>query len=182
VALARALAAEPVVLLLDEPFGAVDVQAAAELRALLRRLLAETGQTCLMVTHDFADVATLADQVVVLESGRVVQSTSARGLLEAPSTEFSARLVGLNFLRSDSELVLFPPAAARVEECAGADGYRGTLLGVLSHGEDLRALVRAEHGTIEARVDPELGRRLVPGEAVVVAVDPARLRRAHGPG
>ncbi|ERG69240.1 ABC transporter ATP-binding protein [Segniliparus rugosus] len=165
VALAQALAAEPDVLLLDEPFAALDVPAAAELRALLRRLVA--GRTCLLVTHDYADVATLADSVVVLESGRVAQTARPEELAERPATEFAARLVGLNRVGD----ALFPPSAATVL-LGGAEAaqHRGTVIGVVSHGEGLRALCRIGDSVVEAPVGRELAQRLEPGMAVGIAV------------
>ncbi|MGL6236408.1 MAG: ABC transporter ATP-binding protein [Segniliparus sp.] len=166
VALAQALAAEPDVLLLDEPFAAVDVPAAAELRALARGLLA--GQTCVLVTHDYADVATLADVVVVLDAGRVAQTTGPEGLAADPATEFAARLVGLNRVGS----ALFPPTAASVVLDPGAPArYRGEVVGVVSHGEGLRALCRVEECVVEVQVGRELAQRLEPGTPVGVSVE-----------
>ena len=73
VALARALAIEPSVLLLDEPFGALDAKVRVELRRWLRRLHERTGQTTLFVTHDQEEALELADRVVVLREGRIEQ-------------------------------------------------------------------------------------------------------------
>ena len=70
VALARALAAEPDVLLLDEPMAGLDVGVAAAMRKLLRRVLVRDGRSALLITHDVLDVLTLADRVLILESGR----------------------------------------------------------------------------------------------------------------
>ncbi len=86
VALARALAASPRVLLLDEPLAAVDAPSARELREVLRRVL--DGVTAVVVTHDVADVRALADDVVVLEGGRVVEHGPADELLAAPRSAF----------------------------------------------------------------------------------------------
>lgn len=96
VAIARALAAEPRVLLLDEPFAALDVAAAAALRRLLRRVLA--GRTALVITHEPLDAHLLADRVVVLESGRVDESGPTADLLDRPRSRFAAGLAGLNFI------------------------------------------------------------------------------------
>lgn len=97
VAIARALAAEPQVLLLDEPFAALDVAAAPALRRLLRRVL--EGRTALVVTHEPLDAHLLAGRVVVLEGGRVAESGPTAELLERPRSRFAAGLAGLNFLR-----------------------------------------------------------------------------------
>ncbi|SDU74059.1 sulfate/molybdate ABC transporter ATP-binding protein [Gordonia westfalica] len=96
VAIARAMAAEPRILLLDEPFRALDVDVASRLRALLRGLLADHGRTTIMVTHDPVDALGLAEDIVVLDRGRVVESGSTRDVLTNPGSRFSASLSGLN--------------------------------------------------------------------------------------
>jgi molybdate transport system ATP-binding protein len=98
VAVARALAAEPHLLLLDEPMAALDVSAAPALRSLLRRVLREQRRSALVVTHDVLDALMLADRVVVLDRGRIVEEGPARGVLTAPRSEFAARLAGMNLL------------------------------------------------------------------------------------
>ncbi|WP_062303894.1 ABC transporter ATP-binding protein [Demequina subtropica] len=92
VAIARALAAEPRVLLLDEPFAGLDVEAASSIRALLRTLLADV--TTVLTTHDALDAHTLADDVAVMESGRVVEHGTAADVLARPRTRFAARMAG----------------------------------------------------------------------------------------
>lgn len=99
VALARALAADPDVLLLDEPLAGLDVATAAAMRQLLRNTLRRRGRSALMITHDVLDVLTLADRVVVLESGRVVESGPAASVLAAPRSHFGARFAGLNLVK-----------------------------------------------------------------------------------
>jgi molybdate transport system ATP-binding protein len=96
VAIARALAAEPDVMLLDEPLAGLDVAAAAAIRKLLRGVLAGNGRSALMVTHDLLDVLTLADRVLVLESGHIVESGPAATVLAVPRSYFAARLAGVN--------------------------------------------------------------------------------------
>jgi molybdate transport system ATP-binding protein len=98
VALARALASEPAVLLLDEPFSSLDVAVAAELRELLGAHLRTFPGVAVLVTHDALDVRALADRVVVLERGAVVQDASPAAVAEAPATPHVARLLGLNVL------------------------------------------------------------------------------------
>ena len=94
VALARALATSPRVLVLDEPMAALDVTARAQMRSVVGRRAAEEGLTVLLVTHDVLDVAALADDVAVLQDGRVVESGPAARVLAAPVSDFAARLTG----------------------------------------------------------------------------------------
>jgi ABC-type sulfate/molybdate transport systems ATPase subunit len=112
VAIARALAADPDMLLLDEPFAALDVAVAPQLRALLRRVLA--GRTALVVTHDLVDVVTLADRAVVLEAGRVVEDRSVRELVESPRSRFAAHLAGRVLLKGTLAGELDPAAGEEI--------------------------------------------------------------------
>lgn len=98
VAVARALAAEPHVLLLDEPMAALDVTAAPALRRLLRDMLRDKGRTAVIVTHDLLDALTIADTVVVFEGGRVVETGPVRSVLSAPRSDFAARMAGVNLV------------------------------------------------------------------------------------
>jgi sulfate transport system ATP-binding protein len=93
-ALARALAPEPKVLLLDEPFGALDARVRAELRGWLRRLHDEAHTTTVLVTHDQEEAMEVADRVVVMNDGRVEQAAPPRVLYDAPASEFVMRFVG----------------------------------------------------------------------------------------
>jgi len=97
VAVARALAADPRVLLLDEPMAALDVAVQPALRQVLRRVLAD--RTAVVVTHDPLDALLLADRVVVLEDGRVAEDGPSREVLSRPRSTFAARLAGLNLVR-----------------------------------------------------------------------------------
>ncbi|MBL8786040.1 MAG: ATP-binding cassette domain-containing protein [Deltaproteobacteria bacterium] len=92
-ALARALAAEPRVLLLDEPLAALDLTARQEIRAHLAKTLAAARVPALIVTHDPADAEALADQVIVLERGRITQQGPLAALQAAPATPFVAAFV-----------------------------------------------------------------------------------------
>ncbi|WP_312870672.1 sulfate/molybdate ABC transporter ATP-binding protein [Gordonia asplenii] len=98
VAIARALAAQPRILLLDEPFRALDVDVAGRLRALLRDLLASREQTTIFVTHDVVDVVTLADDAVVIDDGRIVDAGPTADVLGRPANAFTASLAGLNLV------------------------------------------------------------------------------------
>jgi molybdate transport system ATP-binding protein len=97
-ALARALIGEPRLLLLDEPLSALDARTRLTVRAELRRHLADFAGSTVLVTHDPVDAMALADRVVVLEDGRVVQAGTPAEINRAPRTDYVARLVGLSLL------------------------------------------------------------------------------------
>ena len=93
-ALARALAVEPEVLLLDEPFGALDANVRKELRVWLRRLHEEVHVTTIFVTHDQEEAMDVAEQIVVMNDGRIEQTGAPRDLYDHPKTEFVMGFVG----------------------------------------------------------------------------------------
>lgn len=97
VAIARALAAEPTLLLLDEPMATLDVAVAPLLRRVLGRLLQH--QATIVVTHDLLDALLLSERIVVLEQGRVAESGTTDEVLRHPRTRFTARIAGLNLVR-----------------------------------------------------------------------------------
>ncbi len=93
-ALARALAIEPAVLLLDEPFGALDAKVRADLRAWLRRLHDEVHVTTVLVTHDQEEAMDVADSIAVLNAGQIEQTGPPRELYDAPATPFVMGFLG----------------------------------------------------------------------------------------
>ncbi len=120
-ALARALAVEPSVLLLDEPFGALDARVRKELRAWLRRLHDEVHVTTIIVTHDQEEAMEVAGQIVVLSDGRIEQVGSPRELYDAPANEFVMSFVGPvnrlgeTFVRPHDVVVQLEPDAGSAE-------------------------------------------------------------------
>ena len=164
VALARALAADPRLLLLDEPLAALDAGTRLEVRADLRRHLAGYDGAAVVVTHDALDAMVLADRLVVLENGRVVQAGTPREIAAHPRTDYVARLVGLNLLRgravdgrvdlpggstltsaghADGDVfVSFPPTAValhrRQPEGSARNCWPGRVTSVEVHGDTVR--------------------------------------------
>jgi molybdate transport system ATP-binding protein len=96
VALARALAGQPALLLLDEPLSALDAGTRLDVQAELKRHLADFTGPCLLVTHDPLEALVLADSLVVLENGRIVQEGTPAQIARQPGTDYVAKLVGLN--------------------------------------------------------------------------------------
>jgi sulfate transport system ATP-binding protein len=120
-ALARALAVEPKVLLLDEPFGALDAKVRQELRAWLRRLHDEVHVTTIFVTHDQEEAMDVAEQIVVMNDGAVEQAGGPRDLYEHPRTEFvmgfigPVNRVGKEFIRPHDLVIQHIPEEGAVE-------------------------------------------------------------------
>jgi sulfate transport system ATP-binding protein len=142
-ALARALAVEPKVLLLDEPFGALDARVRKELRAWLRRLHDEVHVTTIFVTHDQEEAMDIADRIVLMNSGRVEQIGGPRELYEEPANEFVMSFVGPvnrlgdSFVRPhDIELTLEP----------NGEGEEATVERVVHLGFEVRVEVTLEDG------------------------------------
>ena len=98
VAIARALVFRPEVLILDEPTAALDVEATAQVSAVLRERLMGAGVTTLLVSHDIAEVLALASHMIVMGEGRVVEEGSPARVLASPTSVFAARLAGLNIV------------------------------------------------------------------------------------
>jgi sulfate transport system ATP-binding protein len=120
-ALARALAVEPTVLLLDEPFGALDARVRHELRQWLRRLHDEVHVTTIFVTHDQEEAMDVAEQIVVMNEGQIEQAGGPTDLYEHPETEFvmsfvgSVNRIGELFVRPHDVQLLHLPALRTVE-------------------------------------------------------------------
>ena len=141
-ALARALAPEPRVLLLDEPFGALDARVRAELRDWLRRLHDEVHVTTIFVTHDQAEAMDVASQIAVMNRGRIEQVGSPTELYDEPATEFVMQFVGEANRIGDS---LGAAARPRRQPRARADGgVEAQIERITRYGFDARA--RARHG------------------------------------
>jgi sulfate/thiosulfate transport system ATP-binding protein len=151
--LARALAVDPKVLLLDEPFGALDARVRKELRVWLRRLHDETHTTTVIVTHDQEEAMDVADRVVVMNGGQIEQTAPPRELYDHPANEFVMSFVGpVNrvgdaFIRPhDVELLLEPNGAtqeAMVERLVHL-GFEVRVELVRGDGEQLSAQLTRE--------------------------------------
>lgn len=123
VALARALAADPDILLLDEPLSAVDASGRLELRRVLREHLDAFGGVCLLVAHDARDAMALADRVAVLEDGGLTQTGTVEAICAHPRSPYVADLVGLNAVVGDLESgELRTPSGAVLRVASGLEG------------------------------------------------------------
>ena len=140
VALARALAVEPKVLLLDEPFGALDARVRQELRQWLRRLHQEIHVTSLFVTHDQEEALEVADRIVVMNEGRIEQVGTPDEVFHHPSTEFVWNFLGnVNLFhgRVERGQAVFGPIAAEVPGGGEVEGLKARLF-VRPHDLEVR--------------------------------------------
>jgi molybdate transport system ATP-binding protein len=144
VALARALATEPRLLLLDEPLAALDASTRLETRRDLRRHLASYEGVRLVVTHDPLEAVALAERLVVIEEGRVVQAGTSEEISRRPRSRYVADLVGVNLLRgrAEGDRVVVGPAASLSVPGAG----QGEVFAVI-HPRAVALHRRAPEGT-----------------------------------
>ncbi len=172
--LARALAVDPSVLLLDEPFGALDARVRKELRRWLRRLHDETHTTTLIVTHDQEEAMDVADQIVLMNHGRVEQAGGPRDLYEEPANEFVMGFVGpVNrigeaFIRPHDVELLLEPAG----DCQEAMVERLVHLGFEVRVE----LVRGDGEQLSVQISRDEAERLELERGQIVYVRPLRQR------
>jgi thiamine transport system ATP-binding protein len=164
VALARALAAEPRLLMLDEPLGALDRALRERLVAELRALFVRLGLTTLFVTHDHDEAFALADRLVVMHAGRIEQLGAPAEVWQRPATAFVARFLGWNVTRAFSSTL----AAVRPEAVRIVDGSRGGIAGLVTS-----RTFRRDHFLLTVALDGQ--REEVDPVQVEVAVDAGRI-------
>jgi molybdate transport system ATP-binding protein len=203
VALARALAVDPPLLLLDEPLAALDAGTRMDTRAELHRHLAEHPGATLLVTHDPLDALVLADRLVIIENGQIVQEGDAASVTAQPRTDYVARLVGLNLYRGNAHdhsvrigpdfalavadaaegdvFVAFPPTAvalhAREPEGSPRNTWPATITTIQRHGDNLRVQLTGPV-TAAADITPAAAAqlRLAGGQQVWAAVKAVETR------
>ncbi|MER6349136.1 ABC transporter ATP-binding protein [Streptomyces sp. NPDC001595] len=202
VALARALATRPRLLLLDEPLAALDARTRLDVRAQLRRHLADFEAVAVLVTHDPLDAMVLADRLVVIEDGRIVQQGTPPDIARHPRTDYVAQLVGLNLYRGQAEghtvhvdggpaiattedltgpvFVAFPPSAVTLHRdrptgSSARNLWRCEVAGLETHGDQIRADLAGElplAADLTTVAAAELG--LHPGSTVWASVKAAQ--------
>ncbi|HWL69062.1 MAG TPA: ABC transporter ATP-binding protein [Geminicoccus sp.] len=168
IAVARAIVFEPRIILMDEPLSALDKKLREEMQIELKHLHQRLGRTIVYVTHDQKEALTLADQVVVMDKGRIVQKDSPRAIYEQPRSRFVADFIG-----NSSFLPLSGPAAASVEALV-SDGFRRRQLDGLARPllvirpEKLEIVPAGESEPGSFYLDATVGEVLFQGDLVVV--------------
>jgi multiple sugar transport system ATP-binding protein len=193
VAVARALAVEPAVLLMDEPLSNLDALLRLEMRAELKGVLAESKTTTIYVTHDQVEAMSLADRIAVMHQGRIVQAAPATDVYAYPATHFVGSFIGnppMNFLPATvtdgtaevAGLRLPAPAnggpvefAIRPEDVEpGSTGLTGTVKVVEPLGPHQLVSLQVDGRLFRAVLDNH--HRIRPGEDLVLAPKPDRVR------
>jgi molybdate transport system ATP-binding protein len=170
VALARALATEPRILLLDEPLSALDVTTRAEVRRELQRHLATFAGIRLLVTHDPIEALALADRLIVLEEGRIVQAGSSFDVTARPRSRYVADFVGVNWLRG----------TAKGEKVVLAEG--GTLHVPDAPAGDVFVVIHPRAVALHRKLPEGSARNVLRGRVVAADDEGTRVRvRIAGP-
>ena len=179
VALARALAVEPKVLLLDEPFGALDAKVRKELRRWLRRLHDEVHVTSVFVTHDQEEAMEIADRVVVMRGGKIEQVGTPDEVYHAPASPFVYEFLGdVNRFEGDELSYARPHEIEILLQADGTDVIPATVEHVATRGSFVRVELAATAGThvIEADLTRERLRELELAKGQGVFIRPTALR------
>ena len=190
VALARALAIDPSILLLDEPFGALDAMVRKDLRRWLRHVHDETGVTTIFVTHDQEEALDLADKIVLLNKGKIAQIGKPSELYDTPTNEFVfdfigggncaiANVFGNVAIINNAEFEIIGKAADkpiekvffRATDCVLRDdgkGIKATLVGIFDAGPSLRLELKDETSTLYEVIisNKILGENLSKGQSI----------------
>jgi sulfate transport system ATP-binding protein len=167
-ALARALAVEPKVLLLDEPFGALDARVRKELRSWLRRLHEDVHVTTVLVTHDQEEAMDVADRIVLMNEGRIEQTGKPRDLYEHPASEFVMGFVGPVNRLGDS---FVRPHDFEIELEANGTAREAIVKRVVHLGFEVRVEVALRDGNeiwVQLSRDQSDNLDLEPGQAVFI--------------
>lgn len=177
VALARALAPRPDILLLDEPFAALDPRRRTHVRRELHAMQRELGMTVLQVTHDFAEAGTLGDLAMLLEGGRLVQSAPPAQLFRAPATAAAAEFLGAENVYAGRATPIFAGEADGLGTLRFESGTL-TLMAVGEYaGGACHAVIRGEDVVLaRTRPGPSSARNVLEGRVVEVATEGALAR------
>jgi tungstate transport system ATP-binding protein len=149
--LARAFALEPEIIFLDEPFSALDPPTRHALTDDLEKIVSETGTTTVMVTHDQSEALKMSDRIVVMNSGRIIQSGTPSVVMNNPANQFVANFVGMETILEGKVL-----SCREGQVTASVSGYELDAVGEFGSGDEVYCCIRPENITIELRDPDEL--------------------------
>ncbi len=169
IAIARSLLLKPEVLLLDEPFSALDAKIRTQMREELRKIQTDLDITVVFVTHDQEEAMALSDRIVVMNKGSIEQIGTPSEVYHKPVSKYVADFIGeMNFIQEDDgKTIAVRPE--NVEVIIGADGaYTGKVRTIMMLGHYIEITVDTDHGVVKAFVTAELAARLSPGTQVAL--------------
>lgn len=163
IAIARSLLLKPSVLLLDEPFSALDAKIRQQMREELKKIQSDLGITVVFVTHDQEEAMALSHRIVVMKKSKFEQIGTPTEIYDKPATEFVASFIGeMNFIRQDGQTVAVRPED--VELTAGGGDLSGTVRTIMVLGHYVEVNVQCGAFVVKCFVDRELAGRLSPGQ------------------
>ncbi|GLY02103.1 MULTISPECIES: ABC transporter ATP-binding protein [Actinoplanes] len=180
VALARAIAIQPRLLLLDEPLSNLDARLRVQMRAEIRRIQSETGLTVVLVTHDQDEALEMSDLMVLMKSGRIMQSGAPREVFSQPANRFVADFLGYeNFFTDKSGIFrTIRPEYLSLGGDKTGERLEATVVSTAYRGVDLLVTLEAVDGagqTVRLIADVRNAAAIEPGQKTTVTADPAHL-------
>lgn len=170
IAIARSLLLQPEVLLLDEPFSALDAKIRMQMREELRKIQTDLNITVVFVTHDQEEAMMLSDRIVVMSKGHVEQEGSPKEIYEHPATRFVAGFIGeMNFLDyGNGKQLAVRPENVSVVPGAQGKGLLGTVRTVMMLGHYLEMTLDTNHGLVKAYITAEEAAQFTVGGTVTL--------------
>ena len=167
IAIARALLLKPEVLLLDEPFSALDAKIRMQMREELRKIQTDLNITVIFVTHDQEEAMALSDRIVVMNKGSIEQIGTPYEVYYHPASRYVADFIGeMNFIQSGSgKTIAVRPENVEVLSDLGGE-YTGCVRTIMMLGHYIEITVDTEYGLIKAFITAQQAARLSPGDQV----------------
>lgn len=169
IAIARSLLLKPDVLLLDEPFSALDAKIRSQMREELRKIQQDLGITVVFVTHDQEEAMALSDRIVVMNKGCFEQIDTPSNIYKNPINQYVASFIGeMNFIKTNNKTIAVRPEYVSLQK-GSRDGVAGTVRAVMILGHYAEVTVDTSSGIIKAFITNEEASHYSPGERVTLA-------------
>ena len=170
IAIARSLLLKPSLLLLDEPFSALDAKIRQQMREELKKIQSDLGITVIFVTHDQEEAMALSHRIVVMNKGKFEQIGTPAEIYDTPATKYVASFIGeMNFIKKDGKTIAVRPEDLTVTPGAGGE-ITGTVRTVMLLGHYVVMTVQCGDNVIKCNVDRELSEKLNIGDEVSLSL------------
>lgn len=169
IAIARALLLKPSLLLMDEPFSALDAKIRSQMREELKKIQSELSITILFVTHDQEEAMAISDRIIVMNKGVIEQIGTSEEIYDRPASKFTAEFIGnMNFINKDDEIIAARPENIVLSKEKGS-GFSGSVDNVMILGHFVEVAVDTEKGIIKAFLPREEAKGFSVGDKVEVS-------------